>query len=901
MSEPVPTLGIRRETGSRWERRVPLAPKDVRRLCNRGIRVIVQPSTHRVFTDEAYVKAGAEISEDLSPAGTIIGVKEVPRHLLIAEKTYLFFSHTIKAQAYNMKMLDTILEKRIRLIDYEKIVDANNNRLVRFGKWAGYAGLIDLLRAFGNRLLGLGYSTSFLQMGYSHMYPTLSAAKHAIEEVGKDILANGLPKDIAPLVFVFTGGKGACNSGSLEIFDLLPHEMVTIDELPDIVANSKERHLVYGCVVSSADYIVPNDASKTFDKSHYYAHPEEYHSNFHERIAPYMSVLVNNVFWREGMPRLLSKAHVRALEREGRFRLMAVADIACDIGGGLEFLAKSTTIDEPVFLYDVNTNDVHEDVEGEGILILGVDNLPTEFPKEASKYFGASLLPFLEDVVRSDMTRPFEEQKRDLPIQVQQAVITSHGELTPNFKYIAELRAQFEAKLNRILVLGAGMCVPALLNTLCEDSHNVITVASLFIEDAEKASKWNSNVTPDQLDIGENPAKLDSLVASHDLVISMMPAFLHVPVAEACIKHKRHLVTASYVSPAMKELHDKAVEAGVTILNEIGLDPGIDHISALDEINGVKAEGGRVFRYHSVCGGLPSPQSANNPLGYKFSWNPRGVLTAGTHDARYLEDGDIVEVKGINLFKKAKPIEIKPCFTLEVLPNRDSMKYAESYGLQTARHMFRGTLRYKGYSDIAHSFKLVGLMDETVQDYLQEDSPDITWDVVMSRMLSTDVEHLREKLVECVAGGEYLSRHGQRMMDVIAAYKWLGLLDATRVVKRKTIVDSFCALLENKLAYKPGEADMVVLQHTFGIAWKDGSEEERVATMLVFGGKHVSAMSKTVGIPVGVAAMQILAGNIARRGVLAPMTEDVYKPILSQLSDYGINFVVRRKRTMEMD
>jgi len=305
-----------------------------------------------------------------------------------------------------------------------------------------------------------------------------------------------------------------------------------------------------------------------------------------------------------------------------------------------------------------------------------------------------------------------------------------------------------------------------------------------------------------------------------------------------------------------------------------------------------------VVGYHSVCGGLPAPQFADNPLGYKFSWNPRGVLTAGTHDARFRRDGEIVEIAGTNLFKDVPQIQVDPCFLFEVVPNRNSMPYAKSYGLQDAPNMFRGTLRYRGFSDISHSFKLVGLLNGDKQDYLAEDAAELSWRSVMKKILSASDDNLNTKLLERVCSDGYLKPGSEKVDAVLRAYKWLGMLDDTVLVKKKgTLVDSFCALLQKKLAYQHHEIDMVVLQHTFTIEWSDKSVEKRVARLLVFGDNEISAMSKTVGVPVGITVMLLLDGTIKRKGVLAPMSADVYEPILTQLPDYDIAFAMSHQRS----
>jgi len=207
------TLGIRREDKNRWERRAPVGPSHVKKLVEKGIRVLVQPSTLRTYSDTAYLEAGAEIVEDISPASTVIAVKEIPDELLVEDKTYLFFSHTIKAQQKNMDMLDSILKKNIRLIDYEGITDSTGSRLVRFGKFAGFAGTVDTLHALGDRLLALGHSTPFLHLGYSYCYNTVENAKSAVRSMGEEISNYGLPESMVPFTFLITSEAVMCREG----------------------------------------------------------------------------------------------------------------------------------------------------------------------------------------------------------------------------------------------------------------------------------------------------------------------------------------------------------------------------------------------------------------------------------------------------------------------------------------------------------------------------------------------------------------------------------------------------------------------------------------------------------------------------------------------------------------
>jgi alpha-aminoadipic semialdehyde synthase len=451
-------VGMVAEVYNKWERRAPLCPEHVRKLTSLdGLRVLVEPSARRVFTDEEYARAGAEITPDLSPAGTIFGVKQVPVANLLPDRTYVFFSHTIKAQPENMALLDAILERNVRMIDYETINKdglRSAPRLIAFGGYAGRAGLIDGMRGLGERLLNLGYSTPLLSLGSSYMYQSLDLAKQAVADMGEGIAAGGIPKDFAPLVVGFTG-NGNVSQGAQEIFRLLPHKMVAVDELPHL---EPRRDLVYG-VVAEEEAMVRKKAAHgggaLEDRAHYYAHPEQYEAIFHEKVAPHLSMLVNCTYWDHRYPRLLTTDQMRDIRsaQGGQPRLQMIADVSCDIGGSIEFLAKSTHIEEPYFRYDFDVaggadgvasspqDAVFSDMEGDGVIMCGVDILPSELPRESSKHFGDLLYRMVPSLAASDGSVPFAEQN-DLPAPLKGACIAAQGELTPNFSYISAMRAE---------------------------------------------------------------------------------------------------------------------------------------------------------------------------------------------------------------------------------------------------------------------------------------------------------------------------------------------------------------------------------------------------------------------------------------------------------------------------
>ncbi|PRP85437.1 aminoadipic semialdehyde synthase, partial [Planoprotostelium fungivorum] len=737
MSNKSWVLGIRREDKNRWERRAPVGPSHVKKLIEKGIRVIVQPSTLRTYPDTAYQQAGAEISDDLSDASTIIAVKEVPNDLLMDGKTYVFFSHTIKAQHKNMEMLDCILQKNIRLLDYEVITDDTGSRLVRFGKFAGYAGTVDTLHALGDRLLALGHSTPFLHLGYSYCYNTVEMAKSAVTAMGEEISNYGLPQTMVPFTFLITSEAGNVSRGSQEIMKLLPHKIINHQQLQRLVKHPEEAspYHVYLLITTVADWSEPKDPDAIFDKQDYYAHPEKYRNTFYEKYAPHITCVLNCMYWDTKYPRLIDNDQMTEMYESGQSRLVAVGDITCDPMGSIEALIKTTSIDQPCFVYDPSSGEVHDAhtdtnwIYKPGVLFCAVDNFPTEFPKEATEYFGDHLMPFLEGLkIKSDVSLPFDQQN-DLPPELHKAVITAHGELTPNFKYISEMRKENEKSLKNFLILGAGFVSIAALSYLSRNSSYNMTVADNVIENAEKLVANRKNCTAALLDVSDTVA-LEALVAKHNIVISLIPAHLHIKVAQVCLKLGRHMVTTSYISAEMQELNEEAKKAGLIFLNETGLDPGLDHMEAKRVIKQVTSAGGKIRSFVSWCGGLPMPEASMNPFGYKFSWSPRGVLVASTQPAKYIQESHVRDVSGDNLFSRRQQVSIFPGFSLEGIPNRDSTKYIEQYELgPECKTFFRGTLRYTGVAQL-------GLLDPKPVSWLAESAPSITWNDAVRKHLN---------------------------------------------------------------------------------------------------------------------------------------------------------------------
>ncbi|XP_050216828.1 alpha-aminoadipic semialdehyde synthase-like [Mercurialis annua] len=436
-------VGILAETSNKWERRSPLTPTncatlllDSRNSENGVCRIIIQPSTKRIYHNSLYQQAGCEVSDDLSPCGLILGIKKPKLGTILPDRAYAIFSHTHKAQKENMALLDEILAKRVTLFDYELVDGDQKKRFIAFGKFAGAAAMIDLLGGLGKRYLNLGYSTPFLSMGATYMYTSLTAAKAAVVSVGEEIATNGLPSGICPLVFVFTGA-GSGSVAAQEIFKLLPHAFVDPSKLPELLetppSSSDRIFRVYGCQVTSEDMVEHKDATKEFDKADYYANPEQYKPIFHEKVAPYASVIVNCIYWEKKFPRLLTTRQLRDLASKG-CPLTAITDLTCDMEGSIEILNQTTTIDSPFFRYDPANDSYHPDMEGNGLICSVIDNLPTELPKEASQHFGALLSKFVGSLSStSDIT--------SLPAHLRRACIANGGALTPPYKYIEKLRS----------------------------------------------------------------------------------------------------------------------------------------------------------------------------------------------------------------------------------------------------------------------------------------------------------------------------------------------------------------------------------------------------------------------------------------------------------------------------
>ncbi len=423
-------IGIRREDKNKWERRVPLVPADASELqTKRGVRVIVQPSNVRVCTDDEYRSAGVEVNEDLSPAAVVFAVKEVPVHLLLPGKTYVFFAHVAKGQPHNMPLLRRLLELGCSLVDYEKITDDKKRRLIFFGRHAGYAGMIETLRCFGQRLTASGASTPLAKVRPAFEYRDLPEAKAHIAALGGEIAH---PAGARPVIFGFAG-YGNVSLGAQEVFDCLKPVEVSVADLP-AAASAATGPRFLKVVFREEDMVVRKEQNLPFNLQEYYDHPELYQGCF-EKHLPHLDVLVNCIYWESRYPRLVTRAWVGKNYRPGHApRLKVIGDISCDIEGSIELTLKVTEPDHPCYVYLPEHDSCRDGVEGNGPAIMAVDNLPCEVPRESSQYFSSVLRDMVVPLVNASWQVPFE--KLDLPPDLKRAVIVHRGRLTPDYQYI---------------------------------------------------------------------------------------------------------------------------------------------------------------------------------------------------------------------------------------------------------------------------------------------------------------------------------------------------------------------------------------------------------------------------------------------------------------------------------
>ena len=437
--------------------------------------------------------------------------------------------------------------------------------------------------------------------------------------------------------------------------------------------------------------------------------------------------------------------------------------------------------------------------------------------------------------------------------------------------------------MKHVVVFGAGLVAGAHVRYLLECGFQV-TVASRTVAKAQELVGSYPHGQAVAFDVEkEGDKRLGEIVAQHDLAVSLLPYLYHPRVARACIRAGKHMVTTSYVKDEMRALDGEAKKAGVTILNEIGVDPGIDHMTAMKVIHQVQKNGGEITSFTSYCGGLPAPEANTNPLGYKFSWSPRGVLLAGKNSARFRRDGKLVEVPGTELFGNhwAVPVKVEgKLITYEGYPNRDSLPYAETYGIIFTKTMFRGTLRNVGWCATLTKFVELGLLDETER----KDLAGLTYAQFTAKLVG---KKCANNLKADLAARLDISPDS----FIISNLEWLGLLSNEPLpAGQKSPIDIMTATMLSKMQYAPGERDMLILQHEF-LAEYPKRKEKITSTTIDFGIPHGdTSMNRTVGLPAAVGARMILEGKIKAAGVLIPVTPEIYEPVLKELQRLGLEF-----------
>lgn len=434
--------------------------------------------------------------------------------------------------------------------------------------------------------------------------------------------------------------------------------------------------------------------------------------------------------------------------------------------------------------------------------------------------------------------------------------------------------------MKKVVVFGAGMVAGAHVRYLLDHGFQV-TVASRTVSKAEELVKGHPNGRAAAVN-SDDTAALEALISQHDLAVSLLPYVYHPVVARLCIKHRVHMVTTSYVKQVMADMDAEAKAAGVILLNEIGVDPGIDHMTAMRVIHKVQAEGGKIARFVSWCGGLPAPEANTNPFGYKFSWSPRGVLLAGKNSAQYLWDGEMVVIPNGELFDHhvTVPVVVEGKLTdFEGYPNRDSLSYMKPYGIEGTRTMFRGTLRNVGWCDTLRKIADLGLLDEAPRSDLEGATwADLTRKLTGSRGdLRTDLAAFLNVAVDS---------------KIISDLTWLGLLgDDPLPAGVDSPIDILCARMMAKMQYAPGERDLLIMQHQFLAEYPD-RREKITSTLVDFGiPGGDSSMARTVGLPAAIGVRLVLEGTINLTGVQVPVVPEIYEPVLAELEALGIKFV----------
>jgi saccharopine dehydrogenase (NADP+, L-glutamate forming)/spermidine synthase len=438
--------------------------------------------------------------------------------------------------------------------------------------------------------------------------------------------------------------------------------------------------------------------------------------------------------------------------------------------------------------------------------------------------------------------------------------------------------------MKRILVLGAGLVSKPGVRYLLNDKELNVTVASRTVSKAEKLVEGFDNGFALHVNV-KNEDDLENLIKQNDIIVSLLPWIYHIKVAKLCLKNNKNMATTSYVSEEMKELDEQVKKKGLLFLNEVGVDPGIDHMSAMSIIDHIHEQGGKIVDFYSFCGGLPAPENNDNPFGYKFSWSPKGVLLASRNSAKFLEHGKIVEIDGKDLFSNYRVEDVDNLGKFEVYANRDSMPYRDIYGLNETETVMRGTYRYPGWCDTIKKIVDLGLIDETPRESLK----------------SISFRNMIAELIGCIEGEDVIAKTAEKMglskdSEIIKRIEWLGLF-SDDIVSGNNYLDILGEKMQEKMKYEDGERDMLILKHKFIVENKDKSRDMITSTMIDYGIPYGdTSMARTVSLPLGIGVKLMAENKIDLKGVIRPIKKEVYRPILKELEKLNIKLIEKKVR-----
>jgi saccharopine dehydrogenase (NADP+, L-glutamate forming) len=436
--------------------------------------------------------------------------------------------------------------------------------------------------------------------------------------------------------------------------------------------------------------------------------------------------------------------------------------------------------------------------------------------------------------------------------------------------------------MKKILIIGAGRSATILINYLLQKSLTYdwsIVLADTNLELAQSKIGNNPNAKAVSLNI-HNIEDRQKFIQEADLVVSMLPAFLHMEAASDCVKFGKHMVTASYVSPELREMSEEVKEKGLIFMSEIGLDPGIDHMSAMQLINSIKDQGGKLTAFKSYTGGLVAPESDDNPWHYKFTWNPRNVIVAGQTTAQYMENDVIKFMPYKRLFEEYRLTEVPELGTFEIYPNRDSLSYRKVYAMYNIPTIYRGTMRKRGFCDAWNAMVKIGLTDENIKI---KHSNEMTYRDLLNGFARPGSGSLEERIADLI--GEEVD---SVVMDKL---KWTGIFEDNKIEQENA---SPAFILENlllkKWKLKPDDKDMIIMKHEFEYEL-EGKTQNMSSTLVMKGEDQVkTAMAKLVGLPLGIFVKLVMTGQFTQTGVLIPVMKEAYDPVLEELKDYGVEF-----------